>query len=226
MHFSPPQALGRTAHPAVAAALALPLLLLCASAFVARPGFAGERALQGIASAEFTPAAERETGDDSAPTEYKLKAAVLYKFARYTRWPDAAFKDKTAPFIVAVIGKDPYGKLLEDTFRDHPIGERKVEIVRWTEPAQITNCHMLFVAGKDEKDEKLVEKVAEVVRGRSVLLITDSQRGPERSAHIGFYLDANKIRFVVNLKNTKASTLEISSELLKLAKIIEGVLER
>ena len=45
-----------------------------------------------------------------APSEYEIKAAFLYNFAKYVEWPKGALPD--GRFVVGVIGTDPFGSIL------------------------------------------------------------------------------------------------------------------
>src|SRR5689334_11365503 len=41
-------------------------------------------------------------------TIYQHKALYLFNFAKYTEWPKEAFPDDNAPFVVGILGKDPF----------------------------------------------------------------------------------------------------------------------
>ena len=60
--------------------------------------------------------------------EYKLKAAFLYKFTTYIRWPDGSFKDSKSPFVIAVLGPDPVGADLRKIAAVKQIDGRELEI--------------------------------------------------------------------------------------------------
>src|SRR5512141_1254250 len=40
-------------------------------------------------------------------SEYDLKAAFIYNFAKFTVWPTNAFASATSPLVIGVLGKDP-----------------------------------------------------------------------------------------------------------------------
>lgn len=44
-----------------------------------------------------------------------IKAAFLPKFARYVAWPAAMRPEARAPFHLCVIGRDPFGRLLDQS---------------------------------------------------------------------------------------------------------------
>src|SRR6185437_9316536 len=47
------------------------------------------------------------------PTDVAVKAAFVPRFARYVTWPPAAMPKGSDPFVVCVIGSDPFGGLLQ-----------------------------------------------------------------------------------------------------------------
>ena len=46
--------------------------------------------------------------------ENDLKAVFLFNFTQFVEWPDTTFSDPTAPFVIGVLGEDPFGKSLND----------------------------------------------------------------------------------------------------------------
>ena len=41
--------------------------------------------------------------------EYSVKAAFVHSFGKYVIWPGAAFAAPTAPFVIGILGTDPFG---------------------------------------------------------------------------------------------------------------------
>src|SRR5512138_1339163 len=54
--------------------------------------------------------------EEALLSEYQVKAALLLNFVRYSDWPASAFVDARSPYVVAVVGRDPFGKDLEKAF--------------------------------------------------------------------------------------------------------------
>ena len=65
---------------------------------------------------------------DEPTQEYRLKAAFIYNFARFIEWPDDAFADGKAPFVIAVVGDDPFNGALEQEISGKKVGGRSVVI--------------------------------------------------------------------------------------------------
>ncbi len=55
----------------------------------------------------------------------------------------------------------------------------------------------------------------------AVLLVGENDGFAERGAHANFYFERNRLRFEINARATRESGLGVSSELLKLARIVE-----
>lgn len=161
--------------------------------------------------------AHGETSSVSASEEYKVKAAFLYNFARYVRWPSEAFVDEDAPVIVAVFGEDPFGSALVDALAGKQIGDRRFVIERISGLDKLRPVHLLFVPDTSERD---IGAIVEHYAGTSTLIVGDSLKAVEVNGSIGFYIEQKKVRFAINTAAVKRCNLEVSSQLLKLARIV------
>src|SRR6058998_4115286 len=80
------------------------------------------------------------------PSEYQVKAAFLFNFAKFVEWPPQAFPDPASPFTIGVVGDNPFGDDLERTLRNkavngHPIAAKQVKA-----PSELRTCHILFIS--------------------------------------------------------------------------------
>ena len=44
------------------------------------------------------------------PNEYSVKAVFLYSFGRYIEWPENTFHNESDPFVIGIVGEDPFGR--------------------------------------------------------------------------------------------------------------------
>ena len=51
----------------------------------------------------------RGAGGAEAPTEYQVKAVFVYNFTRFVEWPSQTFTAPDEPFVIGVLGSDPFG---------------------------------------------------------------------------------------------------------------------
>ena len=84
-------------------------------------------------------------------TEYRVKAVFLFNFAQFVDWPADAFADSAAPFVIGVLGSDPFGELLDQTVLGEQLRGRPFEVRRYHTVDEITACHILFIHQPDGK---------------------------------------------------------------------------
>lgn len=156
------------------------------------------------------------TAQASLSREYAIKAAFLYNFAKFVEWPLQAFEDSTTPIILCILGKDPFGVLLEP-IKDKTVKGKKIIIKYSPTIDDMEKCHVLFV-GKSE-DKQLV-RILDRLRDWNVLTVSDIGDFAQRGGIIGLTKKEDKIYFEINLDASKMAGLRISSRLFKLARIV------
>jgi hypothetical protein len=148
------------------------------------------------------------------PTEYQIKAAFIYNFAKFTDWPADAFRDAKAPFVLGILGENPFGNDLDRTLTGKTIAEHPMTIQIFRAAAEATNCHLLFI-NRTEKEN--LPDILKTVRGSSIMTVSEMDQFIEAGGMINFIEVANKIRFQINDDAAKSAHLKISSRLLGLA---------
>lgn len=153
-----------------------------------------------------------------AAHEHQIKAAFLLNFVKYAKWPARAFERPEDTLVIAVLGSDPFGKVLDDTLRDKSIGSHKLEPRRFKSLQELSTCHLLFVA---ESESHKLAKIIETLGKQPVLVVGESDKFAAHGGCIGFFLEDKKVRFEINVEAVKRFDLELSSQLLKLARIVK-----
>jgi len=142
----------------------------------------------------------------------------MLKFLSYVKWPEAAFENASAPVRIAVVGTDPFGQVLDSTFKDKKLGARPIQIVRFKSVEELERCHVLFTP---QAEAPRLERILQRTRGWAVLHIGESAGFATSGGCINFQLIDKKIGFEINADAAKRAQLELSSQLLKLAKIVK-----
>jgi hypothetical protein len=148
--------------------------------------------------------------------EYQVKAAFLFNFARFIEWPDKAFQSEKEAISVCVFRYDPFGSALDEIIRGKTIGDRVVQAKRITELGELKACQVVFVSAREEKR---LQEILDSVKGASALVVGESEDFAARGGGIQFFVEANKLRFAVNVDAMQRARLKVSSKLLALAKI-------
>jgi len=149
--------------------------------------------------------------------EYQVKAVYLFNFGQFVEWPPQAYESPAAPFVIGVLGEDPFGRILDDVVAGETVGGRPLTVRRFKSPKDISACHILFI-GRGE--ESRLDETLESLQGRNVLTVTDIAGAGNRGAIIVLVNDHNRIRMRINIAAAKASNLVISSKLLRPAEVV------
>lgn len=151
--------------------------------------------------------------------EYDLKAAFLYNFAAFIDWPRQAFPDPEAPFVIGVLGTDPFGVVLDEMVRGELAKDRPLLVRRLTRVSEAPNCHILFISRSE------AARVPEILRHcqeRAVLTVSDIPGFVHAGGMIGFTMDGNRVLLHVNPHAAASAQLVISSKLLRVAYNVTG----
>lgn len=161
----------------------------------------------------------RAAGRDSGPTEYQLKAAFLFNFAKFVEWPASDFPSSHSEFSICILGTDPFGPAIDDELRGQTIDGRGVGVARVHQLAELKHCQIAFISAS-EKDR--LPEILQSVRGSNVLLVGESSGFAKAGGAIEFEMQNNHVRFSINPEAAERAGLRISSKLLSLATIIHN----
>ena len=150
----------------------------------------------------------------AAPSEYQFKAAFIYHFAQFVEWPAAAFSEDKAPFVVGILGENPFGHALEQAVNGKSLNEHPLVVREFRSAAQAKGAHILFIS---VSEKKRLPEIFAALKGASVLTISETDHVLESGPIINFITEGNKIRFQISEEPARQAGLKISSKLLSLA---------
>lgn len=153
----------------------------------------------------------------AAPTEYEVKAVFLYNFSQFVEWPEASLAGTTSPFVIGIVGEDPFGPHLDEAVKGETVLGHPLVVQRYASVADVGTAHILFIG--NTASGQLADLLV-ALEGRATLLVTDIDRAAERGAIIQFANEQNRLRLRINVAAAKAAGLTISSKLLRPATII------
>jgi hypothetical protein len=155
-----------------------------------------------------------------ASREYDLKAVFLYNLASFVDWPPSAFELQDSPFVIGVIGDDPFGGVLDEVVRNEFRGRHPLVVRRFGRSDDIRACHILFVS---ESESHRLQNVLRQVRGHPILTVADLPGFVEVGGMIGFETQDDRLALFVNPSAVSAVNLTLSSKLLEVSQIVDAV---
>jgi hypothetical protein len=152
----------------------------------------------------------------AAPTEYELKAVFLYHFTQFVVWPEAAFPDPDAPFVIGLVGANPFGPSLEGIVGGESVGRHRLTVKNVSDVTTEFRCQILYFTPEGENLLDLRR-----LRTAPVLTVGESDSFYRKGGMIQFFIDRRRVRLRVNLEEARAHSLEISAKLLRIADVTE-----
>jgi hypothetical protein len=152
-----------------------------------------------------------------AASEYQVKAVFLFNFTHFVEWPPQTFTSPGEPYVIGILGDDPFGAHLDDVIRNEHIGEHPLVVRRFRRAEDIGDCQMLFI-GRSESAG--FGQVVARLDHRPVLVVSEIEGSAEHGAMIQFATESSHVRLRINADAARGAGLVISSKLLHLAEIV------
>lgn len=177
----------------------------------------GFTVLVGILAA--APAARTSAQPIPQTDEYQVKAAFLYNFAKFVKWPANTFAAPTDPMIICVLGNTVLARALQDTVAGKLVDGRHIAVrpISFTKPNGV--CHILFVGASEQQR---TPAILTAWKNGGVLTIGEHEGFARQGGVINFTVEDNKVHFEINPGAAVAQRLEISSKLLSLARLVKA----
>jgi hypothetical protein len=152
-----------------------------------------------------------------APTEYQVKAVFVFNFSHFVEWPSQAFTAPDEPFVIGILGDDPFGSRLDEAVRGEVINSHPLLVHRFHHVDEIANCQVLFI---DRSESAQLGPILAALDHRSILTVSDVEGASERGVMIQFVTENSRIRLRINVGSARAAGLTVSSNLLRPAEIV------
>ncbi|NIM10495.1 MAG: DUF4154 domain-containing protein [Candidatus Aminicenantes bacterium] len=156
----------------------------------------------------------------SIEDEYYRKAALFRVFSQHIEWPkNSGLDDRSKPFVIGIIGKNPFGDILEKAYSqtDIKIKDKNVEIRYISKMQEIEGCHILFITKSVGKE---LVKIITITRKKPILTIGEKKGFAQKGVLFNLYISKGQIRFEINALTLRESGLIVDSQLLSVAKIV------
>ena len=153
---------------------------------------------------------------DSGLSEYEVKAAYLYNFARFVEWPAATAGPPPKALTICILGQDPFGDAFT-SIAGKEVRGRTITVARRLNGACPDSCDILFISASERRR---LSQILDQLGTRAVLTVSDIDGFSRAGGMIRFVLDGNKVHFEINVDAASRADLALSSKLLKLARVL------
>lgn len=147
--------------------------------------------------------------DGIVAKENMVQAAFLYNFALFTEWPEPA----SAHFNICVMASTPVFEALQP-FKAKQVRGIPVTVTQIETANQANSCRIVFVGYAEHAS---IKSLSRQIGQAPVLVVAEENSFDPRNVTITLVPHQGRIGFKINQTAAHASSLTISSKLLKLA---------
>ena len=152
--------------------------------------------------------------------ESDLKATFLFNFTHFVEWPQSALEPTNAPFVIGILGTDPFGSFLDELVKNENVHGKKIVVKRFTTAEQAAGAHNVFIS---RSEESRLKSILSTFTRKPLLTVGDAWPYPgfaRRGGMIGMFTEQGKLRIRINVEATKGAGLQVSSKLLRIAEVV------
>ncbi|MGH2563548.1 MAG: YfiR family protein [Ginsengibacter sp.] len=146
--------------------------------------------------------------------EANLKAAFIYNFIKYIDWD---VDGNTDDFTIGIVGNSAVYNSLQEIANTRTAEGKKIVVSHFDSPGDITFCNILFIPANTSFSVASMLSRA----GPGTLTIGEKDGLAQAGIAFNFIVLDDKLRFEANVKAILSAGLKASSQLLKLAKIVD-----
>jgi hypothetical protein len=139
-----------------------------------------------------------------------LKAAFIYQFAKYTKWPK--FESNIITFCS--LEHQEINQALSK-LTDKKVKQQQVKVIILSDINEaVTLCQVLFIDSSNQND---IDKIFAISPNAPILTIGEGKDFINQGGMITLIQQGLRQRFMINTKRTSTAQLKLSSKLLQLA---------
>ncbi len=102
-----------------------------------------------------------------------------------------------------------------DAIDSKPVGKRWLRVIPLQNLDDVSACHMLYL-----DNQALSEWRWDEAKYRDILTVSERESFLESGGMISLYIEKGRLRFAVNLQNTRRGGVNLTARMLRLAKVV------
>jgi hypothetical protein len=154
--------------------------------------------------------------------EYVVKSQFLRQIIKDIQWPEGSeLNDPSKPFVIGVIGDNPFESYLDDVFSDRKINGKDTNILYFSDLKKIDKCYILFITNSRKDD---LSRILEITRAKPILTVGDTPGFAEQGVLINLCINKEPKTTVcleINEKAFRESKLKPAARLVSIAKNVD-----
>jgi hypothetical protein len=148
----------------------------------------------------------------------RLKSLFAERFTRFTEWPPGVLPEG-ATFVVCVAGTGETADSLVDFAGSTKWKGRPGRAQRVHGAGEVAGCHLLYVS---PSEAPRLAQLLKAVADKPILTVGDTPGFAEQGVLVNLYEEQGLMKFEINLAAVKRTGLLLSSQMLRLGRLVGG----
>lgn len=145
--------------------------------------------------------------------DYRFQTVFIYNFTKYLQWN----QNIGSSFKIGVIGESEITPELMKMAATRKVGDKSIVVKVYGDVGQIDDCQIIYVPkGQSGKIGEVMSKA----QSQGSLVVTETPGLAQKGSNINFVKQGGKWVFELNRTTTKAVGIKVSSQLEKLAILV------
>ena len=146
--------------------------------------------------------------------EYQVKAAFICNFANFVEWPPPTYRSPADPFMVCVLGRNPFGSALESMAAGRMVDGHPFTVRQMSDVRQSAGCQIVFVSESERLRYRLI---LDSLKTSSILSVGETSGFISEGGIVVLRVEDGRVRIEIDAQAAKQKNLRISAHLLDLA---------
>jgi hypothetical protein len=155
--------------------------------------------------------------DAQQMSETQVKAAYLFSFAKFVKWPPEILPAPSDPIRLCILNDLSFQTQLDLIARNKSIDGHPVLVILVQNVEQSRRCQELFISSAAKQNPL---PIIESLRGTTVVTVGETDGFVEEGGIINFILQDDRVHFQVNQRAASQAGIRMSSQLLSLATLV------
>jgi hypothetical protein len=143
-----------------------------------------------------------------------IRSAMIYNFCKFVEWPGESQETLILGVFSLPGSESDFSSIDGKQIQDSTIEIRQVSTIE-----EMRSCHLIFI---EESNAPNLDEAIAIGQDESILTISEMDDFCTQGGIIQLVHRRGKLRFFINRQAARESQLVLSSQLLKMAKIVGG----
>lgn len=151
---------------------------------------------------------------EAIDTSELIRASIIEKMVRFIEWPTST----QAQFNLCVVDKTPLLSAIQTYYANSSINNKPVNISIINDLPELNNCQAIYLEDEQASD---IANILKIIRNTPILIVAEKKDAVLLGAHLGFFIEDDRLHLEVNRKALTNSGFKVSYHLLKEARIVD-----